>query len=634
MTASPETTPDVGQPAVSVPEAPGITAADVDALWEELAATAAAWGRDDVVTLLRAARSTESREQVQVMVVGEKKRGKSSLINALIGREGLLPVDVDIATSAYIALGHSPTEYALVYTDDSDAPAPIPVSELAEWASVEGNSDPHDPDVLLHLGVRGVEVGIDAPLLAEGITLIDTPGVGGLEAGHTELTLAALSRADALVFVLDPTSPITGSELSFLKRATERIARVVFVLTKTDAYPGWEQVMADDRALVARHASRFADASWLAVASPLAGDARRLREAGDPARAEEAWNQSGVAALSRALGSQLARRGSLLRLANQVEVLNHAQVELTWAERSKQLAASGDPKLADELDARRDALQALLEQRAGWQREFQTAFTKLDAMLSRGFRRRVQDAHTDIEGRIATLATLDDGFVGEVDAMLRAVWADVEDQRRREVATLTAQLARQLADDGFPDLVGELPYPERLAELPPLRERRPDEQQMIEYLPVASGGMAVHFLGGAVLPVLAGPIGIALGLAAGLKLNQIRRRRAQEAMGRADATRFVSKVVSSALDEGTSSLRDALAEDRERVVSYVTELLDRRLADCERQIVAARAAMAADEAEKAAIRAEAEHRLRTLGAYGERGKRLRRGVVAALADEP
>ena len=60
---------------------------------------------------------------------------------------------------------------------------------------------------------------IPNPLLEGGLTLVDTPGVGGLNAGHAAATLAFLPSADALVFVTDASAELSGPELEFLASA-------------------------------------------------------------------------------------------------------------------------------------------------------------------------------------------------------------------------------------------------------------------------------------------------------------------------------------------------------------------------------------------------------------------------------
>ena len=228
-----------------------------------------------------------------VVVVGEKKRGKSSLLNALVGERDLLPVDADVATSCFLTLRHGAGERVVAHDAEHPDGVEIGRDEIAEYASVEGNRDPDDDERLLHEGVTSVDVELDDPLLARGLVLVDTPGVGGLEAGHTEVTLATLRRADALVFVVDPDSPLRTPELRFLERATERIATVVFVMTKIDLYPGWQRILDDNRELVARHAPAFAGRPWAPVSSELRLEALELAARGDDARSADMLSAAG-----------------------------------------------------------------------------------------------------------------------------------------------------------------------------------------------------------------------------------------------------------------------------------------------------------------------------------------------------
>ncbi len=67
--------------------------------------------------------------------------------------------------------------------------------------------------------VELVEVGLPNPFLERGITLVDTPGVGGLNAAHAAATLAFLPSADALIFVTDASAELSRPELDFLASA-------------------------------------------------------------------------------------------------------------------------------------------------------------------------------------------------------------------------------------------------------------------------------------------------------------------------------------------------------------------------------------------------------------------------------
>ena len=72
--------------------------------------------------------------------------------------------------------------------------------------------------------VTGVEVRLPRKMLAGGLVLVDTPGVGGLGSPHAAASLAAISMADAVLFVTDAAQELTRSEVDFLRRARELCA--------------------------------------------------------------------------------------------------------------------------------------------------------------------------------------------------------------------------------------------------------------------------------------------------------------------------------------------------------------------------------------------------------------------------
>ena len=82
--------------------------------------------------------------------------------------------------------------------------------------------------------------------------IVDTPGMGGLGAGHAAATMSFLPFADGLLFASDASAELSAPEVEFLRRATELCPTVLFVQTKIDLYPSWERIFELNRGHLAR----------------------------------------------------------------------------------------------------------------------------------------------------------------------------------------------------------------------------------------------------------------------------------------------------------------------------------------------------------------------------------------------
>ena len=197
-------------------------------------------GRDDLAERLDQVAERVARTDTVVCVVGEFKKGKSALINALIGRD-VCPVDDDLATMAVTVVRYAPEPGAIVRRreDGELLIEAIPADEAGRWvAETDGDDRRH--------GVEVVEVGLPNPFLERGIALVDTPGVGGLNAAHAAATLAFLPSADALVFVTDASTELSRPELDFLSAAMKAGPPILIAITKVDIYPEWRRIVAID----------------------------------------------------------------------------------------------------------------------------------------------------------------------------------------------------------------------------------------------------------------------------------------------------------------------------------------------------------------------------------------------------
>lgn len=288
------------------------------------------------------------REQTvpSIVVVGETKRGKSSLTNALIGVPGLSPVDAAVATSSYLEFVHGAQPAARAYIPGREDPVPLRLDDLRDYGTVLGTM----PDGIRP--PRRLEIFHPAPML-QYATLLDTPGVGGLDSLHAEVALDAVERATALLFVVDASAPFSKPELDFLIEASKRVNMVMFALTKIDAYPGWRTILDDDRSLLQAHAPRFASAPFFPVSSRLAELALSM-----PAEAAaDVVKESRVAELQHGLIG-LAAKGTALKSANTLRAVRTEFVRLDIGVGDRMKSADPDPALLDRLKEERQKVNS------------------------------------------------------------------------------------------------------------------------------------------------------------------------------------------------------------------------------------------------------------------------------------
>jgi hypothetical protein len=144
----------------------------------------------------------------------------------------------------------------------------IPVEELTGWVSEIGNPGNEKQ-------VERVDITAPSAILRQGLTLVDTPGMGGLGAGHAAATLAFLPFADGLIFVSDASAELSAPEVAFLRRAVELCPTVLFAQTKTDLYPEWERIVDINRGHLVRAGVEI---PVVGVSSVLRGEALARRD--------------------------------------------------------------------------------------------------------------------------------------------------------------------------------------------------------------------------------------------------------------------------------------------------------------------------------------------------------------------
>lgn len=196
------------------------TASDALAELERLNASL----HDDVIEREKAIlREQLSRREINVLVVGQFKRGKSSVVNALL-EEDLMPTGALPVTGLSTAVRYGPTPSILVTV--GGRPREIAPGELAAYVSEDEN--PHN-----RLGV--VRVDVLRPIEAlRGMTLYDTPGVGSIFDHNTAAARSMLPRIDAAILVVGPEPPIGAEEVAYAREVAASAVRLFVVFNKED----------------------------------------------------------------------------------------------------------------------------------------------------------------------------------------------------------------------------------------------------------------------------------------------------------------------------------------------------------------------------------------------------------------
>ncbi len=597
---------------------PGSLTERVQGLLNSVLAVVKGAGRDDLDRDLRETAARWGEGEVTVVVAGEAKRGKSSLVNALLASPGLSPVDEELCTTVHVVVRHAAAPGARVHFEDGRPPRDVAAADAPVWVTLRDN--PGNTK-----GVRAVEIGLDHPLLARHLVLVDTPGVGGLEAAHAEITLAALGGADALVFVMDAGAPLSGPELSFLARAAQRIDAVVLVMTQTDLFYGWREIRDADRDLLKQRAPRFARCPFVAVSNRVKDKADEVAAAGDAALAGELLAESGFPELEAVLGEGVLGRGRLLRQGNLVQAMRAALASIELGQR----AALADPGQGVGLAEALAAVQGEYEQftRAGklgntdWNYEWQ----HLDALLNRELGRLLDEISTRYAARIATADRPGlDALPSDLDADLRGLAARLELVLQGEVAAMLGRIGVAFGVGAFDPAADPLELQPVLgaAEMP-ASGAAPEANPWLRMRSAVMGGASFASIAG----LVGGPL--VLGAVAGILVGGLSEyfggRQKAALVDRQRAQQYTRDTVARARSAVTNELRRTivvLKQDLERRVAAARERRERELKDAlaEQQRLAA-----ADKVTREKDRAAGRERL-------QRTSELEKAADALLAD--
>ena len=380
-----------------------------------------------------------------VVVMGEVKRGKSSLVNALIAQPDLLPVDVLTCTSAPIrvAVSHDGPVVPQVTLVRGTEREMILATELARWVTVDGVGS------LQGNTNAGLEEAQDPPSSAEiavrypdmdGITVVDTPGVGGLDKRAVTAALQEARHAGVLLMVCDASTPITAPEMDILRQAHDSVGGVIVAVTKTDKNTRrWRAIVEDNKRLISSHMG--IDVPVVGVSSLRALDAARCI---DPARRAELERRSGIAHLRSQLRAQLRQPAAMgQRAALQSITTTLTGIAKTVRDDIRLLAESSTA--VEQLEAEKTTLERLREESSEFEQRFQRDLAVARTRVTEGLDKALEEVRHEWTQQInadslRVLRSKPQVFTSQIETELAVVMEDTVGAMVEEISELASAL--------------------------------------------------------------------------------------------------------------------------------------------------------------------------------------------------
>jgi GTPase Era involved in 16S rRNA processing len=581
-----------------------------------------AYHRGDLAGRLRQSRTRTLDPEIRVLVVGEFKQGKSQLVNALITAP-VCPVDDDIATAVPTVVRFAEKPSAFVVMEDTgrhrQSREPVAIDRLAGYVC-----EVPEPGT-----VRHVEVCIPRSLLADGLTIVDTPGVGGSSVTG-RAAMAGLAVADAVLFVSAAAQEYTAAELEFLRQATELCPNVLCVLTKIDLYPAWRDILELDRARLAEAGIR---AELLPVSSALRLHAAKTD---DP----QFNMESGFPALVHFLRDQVvARAEHLARRSAAHDVL--IVTEQLAAAMNAELDARRDPERAQALVADLEQAEqrcAQLKQRsARWQQTLNDGIADLIADIDHDLRDRLREVVRVAEAELDATdpAKVADQFTGWLQHKVSTCTSATFVWMMQRARWLSTQVAEHFADEG-----GQVLPEIRIGDAGALSsyvtpfEPKPAEKFGISQKLLAGmrGGYGGTLMFG-MLGTLAGlalinPVSVAAGLLLGGKTVKEERKRVLQRR-QAEAKTAVRRHIDDVIFQVGKHCRDLLRQIQRTLRDHFTSHAEQLHRSLSESLVAARNAVKADKSERDSRISDLTAELQRIGNLDRMARQLTAGKDVA-----
>jgi len=222
-----------------------------------------------------------AEDRFNLVVAGRFSRGKSSLMNAILGMDRL-PTGIVPLTSVITTVSYGTTESVTIKYQERRLDTEISLNELPQYVTQQGNPGNQR-------GIATANIELPADILRRGFYFVDTPGLGSVIAENTLTTKAYLPEADALLLVTGFESPLSEEELRFLTVASQAKLPTFVAVNKQDLVGSAERdeaisfVQSHLNELYGQHGQDvFSVSAREGLAAKLSNDAARLASSGLP----------------------------------------------------------------------------------------------------------------------------------------------------------------------------------------------------------------------------------------------------------------------------------------------------------------------------------------------------------------
>nr|WP_306632468.1 dynamin family protein [Arthrobacter ulcerisalmonis] len=569
---------------------------------------------------------------IRVIVVGEFKQGKSKLINALVNAP-VCPVDDDIATSVPTIVRYGEPASAAVLVPAPEKPPgeaagdgvdgsverrPVDLSELPALVSEQGN-----PGNVRKLAAA--EVCLPRRILTGGLTIIDSPGVGGMGSTHTLTTLTALPTADAMLLVSDASQEYTEPELRFLRQAMRITPSVAAVLSKTDLYPDWRRVEELDRT----HLEQVApDIPLFPLSADLRLEASRLQDS-------ELNQESGFPGLVAHLRNEVVGKAQRIQRRSVSQDLLSVTDNLRLSLQSELEALEnpgGTPQMLAALEQAKTEADDLRKRSARWQLTLSDGINDLIADMEYDLRDRLRRIQREAE------TAIDQGDPGPVwmefsqwlEECVAAAVSDTFVWTSERSQWLAAQVAEHFAADDVSlpvlhvsDSGDALDPVDQMPGLDPGRVN-PVQKVLIGMRGSYGGVLMFGLLTGIFGMALINPLSVGAGLLLGRKAyREDKETRLKRRQGEAKA--LVRRQLDDVTFQVGKQLKDRLRLVQRTIRDHFTEIADEYHRSLSDSVAAAQKAASSYAQEK-------EGRIRDIKAELTKVDALRRAAEAVSAE--